>query len=182
MNHAAYISEIFSSIQGEGPHTGEKMTFVRFAGCSLGCRYCDTPGGICSRGSFTIEEPPGSARFDVRPNPTGAAALCDILASFDDDTVAVTGGEPLEQSEFLAEWLPSVFHSRRVLLETNGVHAEALGLVAPSVHIISMDIKLPSSSGVGPLWKEHGAFLEKAASSGKEIYVKIVVTSKTNDR
>jgi len=37
----ARISEIFSSIQGEGPHSGEKHIFVRFEECHMHCVYCD---------------------------------------------------------------------------------------------------------------------------------------------
>lgn len=33
---------VFDTIQGEGPLTGVPMTFVRLAGCSVGCPECDT--------------------------------------------------------------------------------------------------------------------------------------------
>lgn len=36
------ISEIFYSVQGEGPETGKKAVFIRLAGCSLKCKFCDT--------------------------------------------------------------------------------------------------------------------------------------------
>lgn len=36
------VVEIFDSIDGEGKRTGYMATFVRFAGCSLRCSYCDT--------------------------------------------------------------------------------------------------------------------------------------------
>jgi len=36
------INEIFTSIQGEGPATGQLVTFIRTAGCNLSCARCDT--------------------------------------------------------------------------------------------------------------------------------------------
>ena len=36
------VSEIFTSIQGEGPSSGTYANFIRFAGCNLRCSFCDT--------------------------------------------------------------------------------------------------------------------------------------------
>ena len=36
------LRSIFSSLQGEGRHTGRPATFIRFAGCNLNCPWCDT--------------------------------------------------------------------------------------------------------------------------------------------
>src|SRR3569623_1411870 len=36
------LSEIFTSIEGEGILIGTKTLFIRMAGCHLGCIWCDT--------------------------------------------------------------------------------------------------------------------------------------------
>ncbi|MFA4873877.1 MAG: 7-carboxy-7-deazaguanine synthase QueE [bacterium] len=181
-SHAAQIVEVFSSLQGEGIYAGEPMTFVRFASCNMRCRFCDTPQGLCDSPHCRVETPPRSSSFSAIDNPVSATRLCEILQTFEDPWISVTGGEPLEQAGFLAEWLPAMAPSRRVMLETNGVlHAE-LAKVLPHVHVVSMDIKLPSSTGCAARWADHAAFLSAAVASGREIYVKLVVTAETTDR
>lgn len=181
MSRSAEIVEIFSSIQGEGIYAGTPMTFVRFERCTMKCKYCDTPEGLCHHETCRVENPPRSGEFVEVSNPLSASALCEALGSFDDQTLSITGGEPLEQSAFLAEWLPSQIHTHSIFLETNGVHYKELERVAPCVHAISMDLKLPSSTGCKARWKEHEAFLRTAIALGKEIHTKVVVTSRTTD-
>ncbi|MFH0799037.1 MAG: 7-carboxy-7-deazaguanine synthase QueE [Pseudomonadota bacterium] len=182
MTHEANIVEVFSSRQGEGPHAGERMTFVRFGSCSMRCCFCDTPQGLSHDDACRVEIPAGSGQFSEIPNPVGAAALSEIAARFGDDTMSITGGEPLEQADFLAEWLPSQAPRRRILLETNGILHKELLKVLPFVHIVSMDLKLPSSCGMRAVWEEHALFLRNAQCAGKEIYVKLVITAETTDR
>lgn len=181
MNTNAFITEIFSSLQGEGPHTGEPMTFVRFAGCSVACRWCDTRS-LGESEFYKIETPPNSRHFINTTNPVTIEKLNEHLSFFTDPTIAVTGGEPLEQAEFIANWLPSLKPARKILLETNGTLPQNLESVAKHVDIISMDIKLPSSTGRPAFWQEHALFLSKARETGKETYVKIVVTEDTTDK
>lgn len=177
----AQVVEIFSSLQGEGLHAGERMLFVRFGSCNLRCRYCDTPQGLCDPESCRVETPPRSGSFESIQNPLSAAALSEVIAAFDDPWIAITGGEPLLQASFLEEWLPAVSPHRRVLLETNGVRHDALKRVLPLVHVVSMDLKLPSSTGGSSLWSEHAEFLRATIAAGREVYVKIVVTAETTD-
>jgi len=178
--YEAEISEIFSSIQGEGLYAGERMTFVRFISCNMNCRYCDTPQGQCHREFCQLEDAPRTEKFKPVKNPIGITKLNHMLTEFDDSTIAVTGGEPLNHADFLAEWLPTQ-KSKRVLLETNGVLHENLSGVLPYVDVVSMDIKLPSSTGCGPKWNEHREFLKKCIAVGKDVYLKMVVTSQTSD-
>jgi 7-carboxy-7-deazaguanine synthase len=181
IKHSAHIIEIFSSIQGEGIYAGEHMTFVRFGRCNMRCIYCDTLEGICHKDSLRVEVEPGSGDFRSIDNPIAVTALCELMHGFDDKFVSVTGGEPLGQADFLEEWLPSIAPHRRILLETNGILHRELTRILPFVHVVSMDIKLPSSTCCEPKWEDHTAFLKNAVAAGREIYVKFVVTADTTD-
>ncbi len=182
MQTTAQIVEIFSSRQGEGLYVGKPMTFLRFGRCGLRCQYCDTPQGLCHQESFRVESPAGSESFVDEHNPVSAARLSELVATFDDPVLAITGGEPLEQADFLVHWLPSQTPRRTIMLETNGIHVEELKRVLPFLHIVSMDIKLPSATGRRARWEEHKAFLETALSRTAEVYAKIIVTAETTDR
>lgn len=175
MNSAAHLSEIFSSIQGEGRYCGERMTFVRFAGCSFGCDYCDTLQGIKRSSCARIERSAGLSAFDDILNPVSIDDLNNILIKFSDPWISITGGEPLEQFQFLSDWLPTLDPSKSLLLETNGVDSAALSKVIHLIDTVSMDIKLPSVAGCKPIWKEHYEFLRISFDAKRDLYVKIVV-------
>lgn len=181
MAHEANITEIFQSLQGEGPYTGESTLFVRFSSCSLGCAWCDTQNALCEQRTCRVHSPNGLDIADDE-NPVTATRLNKLLDPFAARMLSVTGGEPLEQTAFLAEWLPSIHHRFTVLLETNGVMWKRLTEVLPFVHAVGMDFKLPSSTGQKPLWSDHENFLRTTVASGTEVYVKIVVTEKTSDK
>ena len=36
------VVETFHSLQGEGHHAGRSAFFIRLAGCTVGCPWCDT--------------------------------------------------------------------------------------------------------------------------------------------
>lgn len=151
----ARINEIFSSIQGEGPYHGIPQVFIRFSGCNLKCGYCDTDH--LDYKEYTLEE-------------LLLASRSELVHS-----ISITGGEPLCQVDFLKNFLPRVSH--KIYLETNGILCRELELLLPYIDIISMDIKLSSSTGQRSFWNEHREFLK--IGSAKEIFVKVVITKNT---
>lgn len=97
------VNEIFYSIQGEGRHTGMPAVFLRLAGCTMGCEFCDTKYAFA----------PGTQM-------NGLQILVE-LAKFPCKTVVITGGEPAEQDlPGLIAVLKSAGHT--VHIETNGAH------------------------------------------------------------
>lgn len=177
---SGYLSEIFVSFQGEGAHVGERHLFVRLAGCNIRCIYCDTPGSLERTGGFTIYGP-GEAS-EHRPNPVVTSELRSVLDSIlatqgPIEAMAITGGEPLVQAEFLAELLGGQRLPVPVLLETSGVLPQRLREVLGVVDIVSMDIKLPSNTRERSFWEEHAAFIGLAR--GKELYAKVLVDETT---
>lgn len=100
------ISEIFDSIQGEGPWMGYPATFVRMYGCNLDCSFCDT--------RYAKE----GDSFDYRPRE-----LADIVLDHNPNFIVFTGGEPALQMEELAVTISTIRKiepSRRIAIETNG--------------------------------------------------------------
>ncbi|MEI6631897.1 MAG: 7-carboxy-7-deazaguanine synthase QueE [bacterium] len=156
------ISEVFDSVQGEGIYLGEKQLFVRFFGCNLNCKYCDT-----KMDCFTEYEP---------------AELLEEIRLYRDKyhSISFTGGEPLLQVDFLKEILRLTRKDNfRHYLETNGTLPDALGQVIDDVDIVAMDIKLPTSTGLDNFWHKHRKFLSIA--SVKEVFLKSVICDSTQE-
>jgi 7-carboxy-7-deazaguanine synthase len=163
-NHKAEITDIFSSIQGEGIFVGARQIFVRFKTCNMACEFCDTPN------DGAVKE----------YSPTQLLNEIKILddANRSHHSVSLTGGEPLVYTGFLEIFLPLLKkHGFRSYLETNGTLPNELEKIIGFTDIVAMDFKLPSSTGGREYWKEHLEFLKIA--SGKKVFVKAVVTSKT---
>jgi 7-carboxy-7-deazaguanine synthase len=177
----ANVSEIFVSFQGEGVHAGRRQLFVRFGGCPLRCRYCDTPESLKPVPRCRILGPDGS---HGRKNPLDVATLEGEIETLRRaapplHAVAVTGGEPLAQTEFLEAWLGSRDRSLPVLLETAGIWPTRLARVLPFVDIVSLDFKCPSNTGERARWDEHEACLTAAVGAGCDVYVKMPIDAGT---
>ncbi len=175
----ASLIEVFTSFQGEGPYVGYPQLFIRFAGCNLRCRYCDTPVAAGKHAHF--EATPGKGDFRSVPNPVSVRQVIPVLhkaASAHLHSWSLTGGEPLLYPVFIKELVSSAKPSEvKIYLETNGTLSEALTAIIDFIDIIAMDIKVPSTSGLPPLWTRHRQFLQVA--SRKNVFVKVVVAETT---
>jgi 7-carboxy-7-deazaguanine synthase len=177
---SVFLSEVFTSVQGEGPGAGVRALFLRFAGCNLQCSYCDTPAARERTATFRIH---GNTHSEDMENPVECGELVRILKRwYDRMPVAVlTGGEPLLQA-VAASRLASSLRTMgfRVYLETNGTLPKALRETAGEFDLVITDIKLPATQGGRDLGGEHSEFLrslepEKAA-------VKVVIPAEAADR
>jgi organic radical activating enzyme len=181
MRPGGNVSEIFVSFQGEGLHAGRRHLFVRFGGCPLRCRYCDTPESLVPGPACRILGPDGVQR---RANPFTPAELDTVVASVASASppiaaLALTGGEPLLQTDFLEAWLPMRRDATPVLLETAGILPVRLRRVLPWVACVSLDFKCPSNTGERARWDEHEACLGEVLAAGRQVYVKMPIDETT---
>ena len=95
------VNEIFYSIQGEGKYAGAAAVFVRLAGCTAGCAWCDTK--YARQVNFLLT--PAQILAHIKKYPARA--------------IVITGGEPCEQD---IQPLLKLLHKNKyeIHLETNG--------------------------------------------------------------
>ncbi len=70
---------VYETIQGEGAMSGLPQVFIRLAGCSVGCEFCDT--------NYTVAE-----RVSVKDIVTRAINLASPATMY----AWITGGEPFD--------------------------------------------------------------------------------------
>jgi 7-carboxy-7-deazaguanine synthase len=120
------IIEVFHSVQGEGPLTGVRTTFIRTARCNLRCTWCDT------KYSFG----PGRER--------SVPSLLREVDRYRTRYVCLTGGEPLLQPESVALVERLSAGGITTVIETGGSLDVTPYLGIPKV-VLSVDVKCPSS-------------------------------------
>ncbi len=98
-SRSAYVSEIFYSIQGEGPFLGLPSLFIRLSFCNLRCTFCDTKYKLRRYKKYSLSK------------------LVSI--SKDYKNITLTGGEPFIQKEFLKRFFKSICN-KNIIIETNG--------------------------------------------------------------
>lgn len=127
------ISEVFSSIQGEGKFLGRRQIFIRFSGCNLNCNYCDTPQSRDPKQGEYI-------------STDELHRWVENLITPDFHSLSLTGGEPLLQADFIKEFLEN--YHRDALLETNGSLPDELEKILDLIRYASVDVKLPEHKSV----------------------------------
>jgi 7-carboxy-7-deazaguanine synthase len=105
------ISEIFYSIQGEGPNIGVPSVFLRLAVCNLKCSWCDT------KYSWDWEH----YDYDKEVTEMDADEAAKKILGYDSRHLVVTGGEPMLQQEELFPVLRNLGEKGFFIeVETNG--------------------------------------------------------------
>ena len=133
----APITEIFCSVQGEGPYVGNRQLFLRFAGCNLNCSYCDTDVRIAESCKYEVD--PGSGIFQYVKNPLNSDKIAEIVAPFMNvHSLSLTGGEPLLYADFITE-LDVGFP---LYLESNMTLPDMAKKVKDCISFVSGDVKL----------------------------------------
>ncbi len=178
------LHEIFLSIQGEGELSGRGQLFLRLAGCPLRCRWCDSPDTWHAQATWHLHH---RGSTETRSNPVSetelSSALQDLAQEYSLDaatwTLALTGGEPLVQHEFLASWLPQ--WDGPVLLETAGIWPQRLATLIPYLAAVSLDWKLPSALDQGHALSAPADCVALCRDAGVDSWVKVVVDAQTGD-
>jgi len=175
-----YVAEIFTSFQGEGVLQGKLEYFIRLSGCNLNCNGCDTQEHIEKKNEFKY----GGKTYK---NPISPKELRDIFnTEFAKNkeiyNLNFTGGEPLVQAEFMAEFLKTLKYPGKIMLETNGTLPEKFKLVKEYIDFVSMDWKLEGTYGLRNvsgknIYHTHSQFMK--LTKGIKTQVKFVVKNNT---
>lgn len=170
----ARVSEIFTSIEGEGIFVGKKTLFIRFSGCHLKCRWCDTKYALPldSGTDYQIDEIKDLIIKELRPFTY---------------KVNFTGGEPLLQTEAVIELADFIkkHTNLKTYMESSCFDSELFSKVLPYIDICKVEFKTDDSKVVEDeeydnLISNEIKCLELAVESNKATYIKIVVTNSTN--
>jgi 7-carboxy-7-deazaguanine synthase len=170
----ARVSEIFTSIEGEGIFVGKKTLFIRFSGCYLKCRWCDTKYALPldSGTDYQIDEIKDLIIKELRPFTY---------------KVNFTGGEPLLQTEAVIELADFIKKQTnlKTYMESSCFDSELFSKVLPYIDICKIEFKTDDSNVVEDeeydnLLLNEIRCLELAVESNKATYIKIVVTNSTN--
>lgn len=165
------VSEVYLSVQGEGPRVGIPTVFVRFGGCNLRCSGwpCDTPYAI---------DPKYRKEWTVMSAEEVATEVTKVAFGLDYYNVCLTGGEPFLQNDGdlydLVHLLKKIEHVGHVECFSNGTLVYPAWAFTDIMFV--MDWKLPGS-GENP---DNGNRLQNLAELTFADAVKFVIKDETD--
>jgi 7-carboxy-7-deazaguanine synthase len=173
-NSSLFVSEIFSSIQGEGVNLGEPAIFLRLAFCNLHCWFCDTKytwlysvhmqNLVVERmKELGVESWPQDLKVYSQKEEAKPVSILDAAAQIlqhDAARLVITGGEPLLQQDGLTLLLEELRRKSEfvVEIETNGT-IRPKNRIIPLVHQWNVSPKL-ASAGNSPSASEKPECIE----------------------
>ena len=159
------VIEKFVSIDGEGPMAGALAVFIRFQGCNLRCKWCDT--------QYSWEKEPQTEYLT-------ADEIFDYIKATGVKHITLTGGEPLLQPK-IGNLLELIAKEKEYLvhIETNGsVNIETFKKAYPSEHIrYIVDYKLPDSGMENKMSLENLNYVE-----AQDVYKFVIASEKDLER
>lgn len=125
------VIEKFLSINGEGIRQGHLCTFVRFKGCNLRCKYCD---------SAYSYDPTESAEIMTEQQ------IVDFCRKMGAHMVMLAGGEPMYQKGIVDLVKRLCSEGFSVEIETNGsIDISQIATISHNRPFITLDYKTSAS-------------------------------------
>lgn len=168
------LSEIFTSIEGEGIFFGTKTLFIRMAGCHLKCHWCDTGYALPmnSGNSYSLNDVKNMIREKLTKNTY---------------KINFTGGEPLIQYDIVKDLARFIKEEigLRTYIESSCYDFNRFNEVLPYFDICKIEFKMKDSNVVkkehyNNLLKNEMECLKMAIKNNKITFIKIVVSNYTN--
>jgi organic radical activating enzyme len=167
------LSEIFTSIEGEGLLVGTKTLFIRLAGCHLKCRWCDTQYAL-----------PLDSGIDYSIKDVEEL----IIKNLQPFTYKVnfTGGEPLLQYEAVIKLAKFIRDKYKIktYIESSCFDSDRFAKILPYIDICKVEFKTRDSEVTDDehyedLLLNELQCLKLAKKYCKTTYIKVVVTQST---
>ena len=168
------LSEIFTSIEGEGILFGTKTMFVRMAGCHLKCYWCDTSYALAmnSGNAYSINEVKKMIKDHLQNNTY---------------KINFTGGEPLIQYEAVKDLAKFIKEEigLRTYIESSCYDIDRFNKIISYIDICKIEFKTKDSQAVDIkhykyLLNNEIECLKTAIDNKKITFIKIVISNSTS--
>jgi 7-carboxy-7-deazaguanine synthase len=126
------VSEIFDSIQGEGPSTGTPSIFLRLSTCNLKCSWCDT--------KYTWDWENYDINKEIKEmDVEGVVKRINHFSKL--SNIVITGGEPLLQQDklvLLLTLLKTTNRENEINYGPYRIEIESNGTIMPQNELVKL--------------------------------------------